>query len=240
MWTAKFQHNKRGESPETGYKGMPIFAGYMLHEKSFEVFTRYVSDKKAKILILGAGSGAFDQRLIDNGYSNILAVEYYKLMYLPKAEVVSRDLNKNFNDLGTFDVIVAIEIIEHLENHFHFMRQVNNLLVKGGVALITTPNVESLISRIKFFLRGDLSCFSMREVEETGHITPLFSHIFKKYLKVIGMNLVEVTYSTTLWNMKQFTTIQQKIIMILFRLISLFMRNKGGGQLSIFVCKKEK
>ncbi len=238
MWTATFQHNKREKSGETGYKGIPIFAGYMLHEKSFEVFTRYVSDKKARILILGAGAGAFDQRLIDNGYSNILAVEYYKDIYVPKMEVVSRDLNEDFNDLGIFDVVIAIEIIEHIENQFHFMRQVNDLLASDGFALVTTPNVESVISRIKFFLRGYLSCFSPSEVTETGHINPVFLPIFRTHLKSIGLKLSEVTYSTYLWDFNQFSGFPQKFYMCIFRAISLIIKNNQDGQLSIFVCQK--
>ena len=121
MWTEKFQHNERRDEEVKGYKGIPIYAGYNLHEKSFEVFTEYVKDKSAKIIVLGAGAGAFDQRLIDHGYTNILAVEYHEDLYRPKTKVVSRDLNKDFADLGTFDVVIAIEIIEHLENQFHLL-----------------------------------------------------------------------------------------------------------------------
>lgn len=238
MWTESLQHNKRGDDKNTGYKGIPIYAGYNLHEKSFEVFKKYITDKNARILILGAGGGAFDQRLIDNGYTNILAVEYHKELYVPESEVISRDLNNDFSDLGGFDVIVAIEIIEHLENQFHFMRQVEGLLKKGGYALVTSPNVESTISRIKFFLRGDLSCFTKSEITDTGHINPVFKYIFTTHLSVIRMSLVEHTFSTTLWDIKQFSGLKQKTLMFLFKVLSIFMINKSGGQLSIFIVKK--
>ncbi len=239
MWTAKLQHNNRTEGSDEGYKGIPIFAGYKLHETSFKIFTKYCKDTNARILVLGAGAGAFDQRLIDHNFKNILAVEYHKEIYRPDAEVVSRDLNEDFNDLGLFDVVIAIEIIEHIENHFHFVRQIKDLLKDDGVALITTPNVESPISRIKFFLRGDLSCFTPHEISDTGHINPIFKNIFVAHLKSCGLRLREVAYSTTLWDMNQFSGITQKLSMIVFRIMSLVMRNKTGGQLSIFVISKE-
>lgn len=240
MWTATLQHKTRGTSDGGGYKGIPIFAGYKLHEKAFELFTHYVPNKKARVLILGAGAGAFDQRLIDHGYTNLLAVEYHKDLYIPKSEVVSKDLNKDFDDLGAFDAVVAIEIIEHIENHFHFVRQIKGVLKPLGVALITTPNVESPISRIKFFLRGDLSCFSEKEVRDTGHINPIFTYIFKTHLEAVGLVLLQHAYSTTLWDKKQFSGWKQRIIMALFRALTVLMKNTSGGQLSLFVCKKSK
>jgi SAM-dependent methyltransferase len=239
MWTAKLQHADRTKDENEGYKGIPIFAGYKLHETSYTVLTKYLSNPQARILVLGAGAGAFDQRLIDNGYTNILAVEYHKELYRPKAEVISRDLNQDFNNLGTFDVVIAIEIIEHLENHFHFVRQIKDLLNDDGIALITTPNVESPISRIKFFLRGDLSCFTKSEILHTGHINPIFKNIFVTHLASAGMYVREIAYSTSLWDMKQFSGFSQKIFMIVFRCMTLFMRNATGGQLSIFVIAKK-
>lgn len=238
MWTADLQHNTRNDEQNIGYKGIPIYAGYNLHEKVFELVTEYISNKDARILILGAGSGAFDQRLIDNGYTNLLAVEYHKELYIPKSEVVSCDLNSDFDDLGKFDAIVAIEIIEHLENQFHFMRQIKNLLKKGGTSFVTSPNVESPISRIKFFLRGDMSCFTKTEVTATGHINPVFSYIFETHLSAVGMTLKEHTFSTTPWDAKQFGGFKQKTAMLLFRVLSICIRGEKGGQLSIFVVQK--
>lgn len=241
MWTENLQHKNR-TIPEAhnGYKGIPIYAGYNLHQKSFEVFTKYVPDKSARILILGAGSGAFDQRLIDNGYNNLLAVEYHKDLYIPKSEVISLDLNKDFDNLGKFDAIVAMELIEHLENHFHFLRQLKSVLNHDGTVLITTPNVESKISRIKFFLRGDLSYFTKKEVTDTGHINPLFKYIFETHLNAMGMELKQHTFAAKLWNKNQFIGLKQKLSMCLFRGLSLLMIGDTGGQLSILIVQNKK
>jgi hypothetical protein len=118
------------------------------------------------------------------------------------------------------------------------VRQIRDLLKSEGVALITSPNVESPISRIKFFLRGDLSCFSKAEVTGTGHINPLFKYIFTTHLEAQGMKLLKHTFSTSLWDQKQFSGFSQKLYMAIFRVLTLFIKNPTDGQLSIYICKK--
>src|SRR5574343_432688 len=64
-----------------GYNGIPIFSAPNLHEKCFGIFKNLNLNKDIRILILGAGAGAFDQRLIDYGYSDITAIEIIKGNY---------------------------------------------------------------------------------------------------------------------------------------------------------------
>ncbi len=48
---------------------------------------------------------------------------------------------------ATYDVVVAADVIEHVDDPFDFAKRINALLRPGGVVLIATPNVESLIAR---------------------------------------------------------------------------------------------
>jgi cyclopropane fatty-acyl-phospholipid synthase-like methyltransferase len=54
----------------------------------------------------------------------------------------------------TFDAVFSTEGIEHLENHYSFLREVNRILKPGGVLLLTTPNITALRSRVRFFGSG--------------------------------------------------------------------------------------
>lgn len=54
----------------------------------------------------------------------------------------------------SFDAAFSTEGIEHLENHFSFLREMCRILKPGGVLVLTTPNITSLRSRVRFFGSG--------------------------------------------------------------------------------------
>lgn len=47
------------------------------------------------------------------------------------------------------DIVIAGEIIEHLDNNLLFLKKCNNILKKGGKIVLSTPNTCSLKNRIK-------------------------------------------------------------------------------------------
>jgi 2-polyprenyl-3-methyl-5-hydroxy-6-metoxy-1,4-benzoquinol methylase len=55
---------------------------------------------------------------------------------------------------ASFDLVVSIEGIEHLENPYAFVREMHRLCRPGGVFIITTPNPISIRSRVRFFGSG--------------------------------------------------------------------------------------
>jgi cyclopropane fatty-acyl-phospholipid synthase-like methyltransferase len=54
----------------------------------------------------------------------------------------------------SFQAVISTEGIEHLENHFSFLREVHRILKPGGMLVLTTPNVTALRSRVRFFGSG--------------------------------------------------------------------------------------
>ncbi|PYT95932.1 MAG: 2-polyprenyl-3-methyl-5-hydroxy-6-metoxy-1,4-benzoquinol methylase, partial [Acidobacteria bacterium] len=54
----------------------------------------------------------------------------------------------------SFDAVISTEGIEHLENHYSFLREVSRILKPGGVFVLTTPNITALRSRVRFFGSG--------------------------------------------------------------------------------------
>ena len=54
----------------------------------------------------------------------------------------------------SFDALICVEGIEHLENRFSFLREAHRVLRGNGFLLITTPNVISLRSRVRFLGSG--------------------------------------------------------------------------------------
>lgn len=55
---------------------------------------------------------------------------------------------------ASFDVVLLIEVLEHLENHRTALCELARVLKPGGVLILTTPNIMRLNSRFHFFLSG--------------------------------------------------------------------------------------
>ena len=59
---------------------------------------------------------------------------------------------------ASFDLILCVEGIEHLEDAFAFLREMHRLLKPSGILIVTTPNIISLRSRMRFFGSGFYNC----------------------------------------------------------------------------------
>src|SRR5262249_227398 len=97
---------------ETEYRGLRINAASNLHAACFSIIQRVELLTGTRALDLGAGEGAFSQRLIDNGFE-VLAVERQAERFRADAPCLHIDLNEDFDNklTGKFDLITAIEII---------------------------------------------------------------------------------------------------------------------------------
>jgi 2-polyprenyl-3-methyl-5-hydroxy-6-metoxy-1,4-benzoquinol methylase len=90
----------------------------------------------------------------------------------------------------SFDLITAIEVIEHVESPIGFLRNIGRLLAPGGVAVLTTPNVDCLPARLKFLFAGKIR--TMDERGEPTHISPIFFDLFcRQFVPLAGIRLRE-------------------------------------------------
>jgi SAM-dependent methyltransferase len=55
---------------------------------------------------------------------------------------------------SSFDAVFCVEGIEHLENRYAFLREACRVLRPGGTLVLTTPNIVSLRSRVRFLGSG--------------------------------------------------------------------------------------
>ena len=58
----------------------------------------------------------------------------------------------------SFDLVVSVEGIEHLENPHLFLREANRILKDNGSLILTTPNIVSLRSRVRFLGSTGIRC----------------------------------------------------------------------------------
>lgn len=121
---------------------------------------------------IGAGAGEFTSILAP------LAKTTYMLDYDVPENVPTgvtfrqADLNEKWplTD-GSLDMGIALEVIEHVENPRHFMREFARILKPGGFGFITTPNQHSWVSKLNFILRGEHRSFG--DLSYPAHITAL-------------------------------------------------------------------
>lgn len=148
-----------------------------------ESVKRYIREHfnyDANILDIGCGGGDTLKMLKDGDYQNISGFDidnYVKYGDL-KNYVKTGDLNFSkmpFPD-KSFNLITAFQVMEHLENPFHFERECSRLLKPGGVLILSIPSGQSLWSRISYFVRNNVTGYDLIN----NHITFLLADVFKK------------------------------------------------------------
>jgi SAM-dependent methyltransferase len=133
------------------------------------------AEARGKLLDVGAGDGNLTMRLRDEGFA-VKAVDLFTTDFRPTdIEITSADLNKGipFAD-AEFDVVVATEVIEHLENPWLFLRELYRITKPSGVVIVSTPNLANVYTRLWFALTGRLYNFLESAYHGIGHITPVY------------------------------------------------------------------
>lgn len=99
----------------------------------------------------------------------------------------------------SFDAVISTEGIEHLENHFFFLREIHRILKPGGVLVLTTPNITALRSRVRFFGSGffgrDARPLNEAARHPLHHIGVATFSELRYELHVSGFRLTEVRHT---------------------------------------------
>ncbi len=102
------------------------------------------------LLDIGVGNGFFAEIALQRGW-NVYGTELtdetlvhaaQKGINMSKGKLENLDFEAN-----SFDVVVCIEVIEHVSFPRSFVAEIHALLRKGGVVYLTTPNFNSLSRR---------------------------------------------------------------------------------------------
>ncbi len=165
---------KLGNFRDFEYKGIQEMAAFNLHHDVFKMVEPYLK-KGMNVLDFGCGQGAFSQRLADAG----MIVDVCDLNIDQVKANVNRKFKVDLNDQSVpeiiavkYDLIVAMEIIEHIHNPWKYLSDCIALLKDDGIIVLSTPNISNFISRLRFFMRGTLLAYEKSDLAH-GHITPL-------------------------------------------------------------------
>jgi 2-polyprenyl-3-methyl-5-hydroxy-6-metoxy-1,4-benzoquinol methylase len=108
-----------------------------------------------RVLDLPCGEGAFTRRILNHG-ANVVSGDIVNLLKVSeKHNFTNVNMDRTFPFApGEFTDIICIDGIEHIERQFDFVRECNRVLKLGGRMLISTPNISSARSRMRYFLTG--------------------------------------------------------------------------------------
>lgn len=147
---------------------------------------------ESAVLDVATGTGAWIARLHNAGFINIRGIDKDVAQFDLDSSLVQRvdfDSEPIPFDNCSFDLITAIEIIEHIENPGFFLGEISRVLKPGGKIFLTTPNSNSLIARLRFFLNGKLKFFD--EKADPTHIFPIFPDTFAKILSRHSLKIIK-------------------------------------------------
>jgi SAM-dependent methyltransferase len=76
--------------------------------------------------------------------ANPEAFEHARLRYTSPTVSFERSLVETFGEPGSFDAVVFLQTIEHVQDPVAVLRHFQRILAAGGVAYISTPNLLTL------------------------------------------------------------------------------------------------
>jgi 2-polyprenyl-3-methyl-5-hydroxy-6-metoxy-1,4-benzoquinol methylase len=139
------------------------------------------------VLDIGCGSGAIGQYLKERGLSDIHAVETDS-----KARDAVRDIYKSIHEDLTFyqnqkfDLILLLDVLEHLLEPSIFLKKVFEIVKPGGVVLISLPNVAHWSVRFSL-LFGNFN-YTERGILDRTHL-----HFFTRKTALALVNKISQT-----------------------------------------------
>jgi SAM-dependent methyltransferase len=156
-----------------------------------------LSPAETQTLDLGAGRGSLSKKLYDDGFKVRACDMFPDEFEFEPVDCLGVDANGRlpYKD-GSFDLVLAVEVVEHIERHGALFSEVARTLKPGGLFLFTTPNMNSLKSRMLFLFTGYFYSFPTLdpgEVNPVGqHISPYTVDRYKWMLAQSGLELTEI------------------------------------------------
>ncbi len=179
-----------------------------IHDKFYRHLTSLLKGFSSPLILdMGAGHGYLVKKLFDNGFKVQAADLFPEYYYFDKVPCTRADLTKPlpFAD-QSFDVLIAVEVMEHITSHASLFNEAFRILKPGGLFLFTTPNILSLKSRFRFLFTGFFYSFSPLDAKRNDglqHLASLTIDQYRYYALSSGFSDFAVTFdkkqSTSLW-----------------------------------------
>jgi SAM-dependent methyltransferase len=163
-----------------------------------------------RVADVGAGEGYFSKMIGDRVQAELgqapvtilaacdLFPEFFRYAGVA-CDPINTDGSLPYPD-ASFDVVCSLEVIEHIKDQFAFTRELARTVKPGGVAIVSTPNVLNLNSRVRYLHSGftvlfDPLLISSDDPRHTaGHINPVPYYYLAYQLRRAGFRAVTAHY----------------------------------------------
>lgn len=157
------------------------------------ILNKYITGTKNKVLDVGCGSGTISLFLADKG--NIVhgidissqairaCQKSAKNLGIKTASFSALDLTRNNLDSRKYNVILLLEVLEHLENDDAILRHLHSKLYKKGLLILSTPSINAPLHRLGLAKKFD---------KRVGHLRRYSDTDLKKKVKLAGFDIVVI------------------------------------------------
>lgn len=148
-----------------------------------------------KVLDVPAGEGALAVRLKGLGHNVSCCDLYPQIFKLDDIEIRSGDMDKTlpYED-HSFNYAVCVEGLEHIENPANAIREFARVLTRGGLLIISVPNIMNIEERLKWLFFGYTSHFKPLSSEALADIRADYGDTMEVALHVNPIGYSEVRY----------------------------------------------
>ena len=116
---------------------------------------RTIGNGQGRILEIGCGHGDITREYVAPHCASVVATDIVHRFRTEGAHNISFQvedaLHLSFSD-GSFDGVVSVDVIEHVEDDEGFVRESIRVLKPGGTLFFTTPNRLRLSSVMRYFV----------------------------------------------------------------------------------------
>jgi SAM-dependent methyltransferase len=192
--------------------------------------------RNARVLDVGCGTGAWLSRMQHAGYSRLHGTDIDDTAAsLQGVGFKQVDLERPHWQLegNAFDLITAIEVIEHIGNRTNFLRNLHRHLSQDGLVLMTTPNVHNVASRVRFALTDSLRQFN--EHGDRTHYQPIFLYPFQLLLQREGFCITHLRTYPSKGTLLQ----SRRVVRYFLESVRAFLPDRLPGEILIMWLAKD-
>jgi 2-polyprenyl-3-methyl-5-hydroxy-6-metoxy-1,4-benzoquinol methylase len=188
--------------------------------KLFDYILKKLPKKEIKLLDVGCGDGTFLIYALNKGKEiKLYGIDLIENKH-PKINFIKGDIfNKRINE--RFDVIVNMDVIEHVDNPRRFIRVLKGMLKKDGIIFITTIDTDAFLYRTAGYLKP-VWRVPYERLYHHYHLNHFTEKSLKKLIKAENLKIIRhIHHSYPLLSID----IQDKNIVLqkLYKLAAMFM-----------------